>query len=82
MAKSAEKLEKLWSVAEIAEAWVLSPNTIYEYIANGELPYINMGNGRAKVRVRQTAVDAFLARRASDKNIGGKPQLRSVGDVA
>jgi hypothetical protein len=82
MPRSAEKPEKLWTVAELAEAWVLSPNTIYEYFANEELPYLNMGNGRAKVRVRQTAVDAFFARRASDKKATGKPQLHSVEDVA
>jgi excisionase family DNA binding protein len=70
---------KLLSVAEVAELWGTSVDYVYDRIAAKELPVINLGRGRAKTRIRETAADAFI-----DRNDSALPKrrLRSIEDVA
>jgi len=53
------------TVAEVATAIRVSPKTVYRLIAAGELPRINLGQGKRKprIRIRQSAVEAYMASR-------------------
>lgn len=70
-------VEPMYPVAAIATAWGVSRNTIYALIKSGELEAVDMGHGRAKKRVPESAIDAYLrrlkdnARRTRTRDIRG-----------
>lgn len=68
--------EPLWTVAQLAAAWAVSPNLIYRLIRDGELAATDVGSGRAKTRVRQTVIDDYLDRRTVKRH--APRALRSV----
>ena len=55
----------MFSVREIADAWGMSPNTVYDLINAGDLGYVNVGQtgARPRIRVPQPAIEAFLRER-------------------
>lgn len=56
--------ETLYPVAELADLWRCSKNHIYDLIAARELRCVQLGNGRAKTRIPESAVAEFLTRRS------------------
>lgn len=52
-------------VAEVAQQLRVHPQTVYRLIWGGELPWINVGHGkgRPRIRIRQSAVERYLASR-------------------
>ena len=52
--------EELIPVAELAEKWRCSKTYIYELISRGQLRSINLGKGRAKTRIPESAVADFV----------------------
>lgn len=67
--------EEMHTVAELAKAWRVSPTYVYELISSGELPATNLGHGRAKIRVSETAVAEYLA----SKTTRAPRRLKSAG---
>lgn len=55
-------VEPMYAVAEIARAWRVSKNCVYDLIAKGEIEAVDIGHGRAKTRIRESALDAYLDR--------------------
>lgn len=55
--------EVLHTVAEVAEMWRCSDDTIYRLIAAGRLRSCDIGTGRAKTRVPASALAEFVAGR-------------------
>jgi excisionase family DNA binding protein len=53
-------VEPMYAVAEIAAAWRVSSNYVYGLIKSGELEVVDLGHGRAKKRVPESALDAYL----------------------
>lgn len=51
--------EALHTVAELAKAWRCSRNHIYDLIVAGRLRSVDIGIGRAKTRIPQSAIDEF-----------------------
>lgn len=54
--------EILYPVAEVAELWRCSADTIGRLIARGKLRAVNIGDGRAKLRVPASALAEYVAR--------------------
>jgi hypothetical protein len=55
-------------VVEVAELWACSDQLVYDRIASGDLAVVDIGRGKAKIRVPESEVLAFIAkhtRRAS-----------------
>jgi excisionase family DNA binding protein len=62
----AETLPLLLTVAEAAVALGISDDTVYRYIADGDLDVTDVarrGSVRAKNRVPRKSIEAFIARR-------------------
>lgn len=57
--------EEWHPVAHLAEKWHCSKNHVYDLIAKGELRSIQLGLGKAKTRVPQSAVDEYEQRHAT-----------------
>ncbi|HET8682051.1 MAG TPA: helix-turn-helix domain-containing protein [Micromonosporaceae bacterium] len=55
--------EGLLPVAEVAKLWRCSAEHIYELIRRGELRSVDIGNGRAKTRVPESALAEYIGRR-------------------
>ncbi len=55
--------EVWYTVAEVAEAWRVSVNYVYDLIANDEIRSTDLGHGRAKTRIPAAAVAEFEAKR-------------------
>lgn len=53
--------ERLYTVQEAADLWSCSKNDIYKLIHQGKLPTVNLGVGKAKMRVSESALAAYLA---------------------
>jgi excisionase family DNA binding protein len=70
-------IEPLYAVAEIARAWGVSKNYVYDLLANGELDSVDLGHGRAKTRVPESALDAYLKRLAEVKRRTRPRNIRS-----
>lgn len=59
---------RLYTVVEVAELWACSDQLVYDRIASGDLAVVDIGRGKAKIRVPESEVLAFIAkhtRRAS-----------------
>ena len=52
--------ETLIPVAEVAVMWRCSKNYVYDLISRGELRSVNLGRGRAKTRVPESAIAEFI----------------------
>lgn len=52
--------EALIPVAELAEKWRVSKNFIYDLISRGELRSTQLGKGRAKTRVPESAIAEYV----------------------
>lgn len=55
----------LYTVAEVAELWRCSDDTVYRTIARRELRTVQIGHGRAKTRVPASALAEFVAKHSS-----------------
>lgn len=53
----------LLSVTEVASLLSCSRDTVERIIDRGELPIVDIGHGRAKTRVRRSALEAWIASR-------------------
>lgn len=51
--------EEWHPVAHLAERWHCSKNFIYDEIIRGNLRAVQLGGGKAKTRVPQSAVDEY-----------------------
>jgi len=53
------------TVPEVAAAMRVHRQTVYRMVWSGELPWVNVGRGksRPRIRIRQSAVDAFMSSR-------------------
>lgn len=53
------------TVVEVAQSIRVDPKTVYRMLAAGDLPRINIGKGKRKprIRIRQSAVEAYMADR-------------------
>lgn len=60
--RTAAKPEALLPVSEVAALWRCSPDHIYDLIAAGHLPALNLARGRAKTRIPESALADFVAR--------------------
>lgn len=63
--------EALLTVAEVATLWRCSKNTIYRLISDGELRSTDIGNGRAKTRIPETALAEYNNRRTRLRSARG-----------
>lgn len=54
--------EALLPVSEVAELWRCSRDHVYDLIAAGQLRVVELGRGRAKTRVPQSAMDEYVRR--------------------
>jgi excisionase family DNA binding protein len=55
--------ETLYPVAEVAEMWRCSREHVYEQIRRGRLRSVQIGTGKAKTRIPESALADFV-----DKN--------------
>lgn len=53
-------MEEFYLVSEIAEILKVSTYTLYEAIKRGELECIRIGGERGAIRVRTSALDAYI----------------------
>lgn len=51
---------QLLTVAEVAERLRCGRTHVYDLIARGELPVVDLGLGRAKSRIREDDLAAFI----------------------
>jgi len=57
-------MDRLLTVADAAEVMGVHPQTVYRLIWDGALPWVNVARqGRARIRIRQSALAAYLASR-------------------
>lgn len=54
--------EKLYPVSAVAEMWHCSPDHIYDLIAQGQLAATQLSTGRAKTRIRESELAAYVKR--------------------
>lgn len=54
--------EALLPVTEVAELWRCSRDHIYSLIARGELRSVDVGHGRAKTRIPESALADYIRR--------------------
>lgn len=59
---TAARVEPMLTVAEVAKLWRCSKNYVYDRISTGELGAVDMPSGRAKTRIPESAVAAFIAK--------------------
>lgn len=62
MTIKAKPAEPLLPVSEVAQLWRCSPDHVYALIAAGELASLNLGRGRAKTRIPESALADYVAR--------------------
>lgn len=60
-------IEPMHPVAEIATAWGVSKNHVYALIKTGALRSVNLGHGRAKIRVPESALNAYVEQLTEDQ---------------
>lgn len=60
------KPETWFTVAEVAEAWRVSLNYVYDLIAKNEIRSTDLGHGRAKTRIPASAIAEFEAKRTRE----------------
>ena len=81
--------EALYPVTEVAALWRCSVDHVYDLINAGKLRTVNLGRGRAKTRVPESAMTAYVAALARTEPPAGpaqptgptgpsRPRLRSV----
>lgn len=60
-----ETLERLMTVAEVAELLSVQPSTVYEWTRNGYIPHVRLGTGKKRpcVRFRKSVIAAWLQER-------------------
>lgn len=51
---------RLYPVSKAAEVLGVSVNYVYDRIQNGDIPVVELGEGRAKQRVRADDLQAFI----------------------
>lgn len=56
--------ERLLTPEELSELWSCSKSHIYNLISRGELRIVDLGNGRAKTRIPESAAAEYVARRS------------------
>jgi excisionase family DNA binding protein len=54
--------EAMYPVAEVAALWRVSRQHIYDLIAAGKLRSVQLGHGRARTRIPESAVNAYVKR--------------------
>lgn len=54
---------RLYSAPQLAELWDCSRTHVYELIKKGELPTVDIGIGRPKMRVTAEVAHAFIGKR-------------------
>lgn len=64
--------EKLYPVAAVAELWHCSPDHIYHLIAQGQLAATQLSTGRAKTRIAESELAAYVKRNTSRPSAKGR----------
>lgn len=54
--------EVMYPVAKVAELWDVSRQHIYDLIAAGKLRAVQLGEGRPKTRIPESAITAYVKR--------------------
>lgn len=54
--------EALLPVSEVAKLWRCTPQHVYNLIAMGRLRVVDLGMGRAKTRVPESALAEYISR--------------------
>lgn len=54
---------ELLSITEVAALLSCSRDTVERIVDRGELPIVDIGNGRAKTRIRRSALETWIASR-------------------
>lgn len=57
-------------VREVAELWRCSRDHVYDLITAGQLRVVNLGRGRAKTRIPESELAAFVRRHARNARLG------------
>ena len=58
-------MERLWTVAEVAEFLAVNPSTVYAWVKQRLIPHVALSKGRRKtcVRFRPDAIQRWLRTR-------------------
>jgi excisionase family DNA binding protein len=64
-------MENYWKVQEVAAALQISVQTVYRYVANGEIPYHKLNKA---VRFKPSEIESWIESKAA-----GVPAARSEG---
>ncbi len=71
------KAEEFHTVAEVARMWRCSPDHIYRLIARRELAYLDIGIGKAKIRIAASALVDYKAKNENEPDGAKKAPRRS-----
>lgn len=79
--------EILYPVSEVAKLWRCSDDHVYHLINRGLLRTVNLATGRAKTRIPESALAAYVASLATEPPAGpaqpsGPTRPRSLRRVA
>ncbi len=56
-----DEIEKLYTVEQVAERWECSPDKVRRLIHRKQIPYLDIGEGKPKLRIPASAVNAYVA---------------------
>lgn len=74
--------EILYPVAEVAEMWRCSKDYVYDLVARGELITVPLSSSkarsRAKIRIPESSLTAFIKRRKEKAPKAGASALRGA----
>jgi excisionase family DNA binding protein len=71
-----QDVNRLLTVAEVAEKLNVSPSLVYQMVETGKLPFLRIGNGRGAIRFQGEDIQAYLDSCRVEKTTGGRPALR------
>ncbi len=60
-ATARDEIERLYSVEQVAETWGCSPDKVRRLIHRKQIPYLDIGEGKPKLRIPASAVNAYVA---------------------
>jgi excisionase family DNA binding protein len=70
-------LERLYTVAEVAERLAVSRQTVYNWLWSGDLPRHRIGLTGRVLRIRECDLEEYLARRQAHQETPRRPGGRS-----
>jgi len=67
-------MENYWKVQEVAAALQISAQTVYRYVANGEIPFHKLNKS---VRFKPSEIERWVESKAAGVLLPGKLAVRS-----